>query len=252
MTPEAWFAAIDPEPLIQDVQGEAPRYYPQSQITSNRLRLFACAAARQAWYLLSSDARSAIQASERFAQGRATLTDLLATALNQLNQLISATQLALGAAQAATQGLPLNRYAMNLHLSQPGNYLFAPHAARLAARAVATHKIGFAPPGQPTPEWHAAWTAAFDAVRATQVDYFRDIFPPPQYKATRNPQWITSTVLALAQQMDDSGDYSAVPILADALQDAGCEDETLLSGCRTHGNSHVRGNWVVEMVLERI
>jgi hypothetical protein len=51
--------------------------------------------------------------------------------------------------------------------------------------------------------------------------------------------------------MDETGDFSAIPILADALQDAGCEDETLLKCCRTSGNNHVRGNWVVELILER-
>ena len=59
-------------------------------------------------------------------------------------------------------------------------------------------------------------------------------------------------MLALAQQMDETGDFSAIPILADALQDAGCEDEMLLNSCRTPENNHVRGNWVVELILARI
>src|SRR5579872_1220760 len=208
MTPEAWFAAIDPKQFLIDVQGESGRS-PQSPLTARRLRLFACATARLVWEMLSSEARSAIQASERFALGRATLTDLMATELRSQNPLITASQLALGAAQAASTGLPLNRYATHFQVNQSGAYLFAPHTALFAARALATRKIGVAPPGRPTtPEWHKAWNAAFAAVRAIQADYFRDIFPPPHYRPKRNPQWITSTVVALAQQMDESGDFS--------------------------------------------
>jgi hypothetical protein len=60
--------------------------------------------------------------------------------------------------------------------------------------------------------------------------------------------WRTATAMALARQIDESGDFSAMPILADALQDAGCEDEHILKHCRGSG-PHVRGCWVVDLVL---
>jgi hypothetical protein len=60
--------------------------------------------------------------------------------------------------------------------------------------------------------------------------------------------WLTTTVVALAQQIDTSGDFSAMPILADALQDAGCDNEEVLGHCRGPG-PHVRGCWVVVLVL---
>jgi len=63
-----------------------------------------------------------------------------------------------------------------------------------------------------------------------------------------NPGWRTSTVLTLARQMYDSRDFSPMPILADALQDAGCEDEAVLSHCRGK-EPHVRGCWVVDLLL---
>jgi hypothetical protein len=63
-------------------------------------------------------------------------------------------------------------------------------------------------------------------------------------KIVINPAWLTSTVLALARQMYDSRDFSAMPILADALQDAGCDNEDILKHCRGPG-PHVRGCWVL-------
>jgi hypothetical protein len=57
-----------------------------------------------------------------------------------------------------------------------------------------------------------------------------------------------STVVALAKQMYESSDFSAMPILADALQDAGCDIEAVLSHCRGL-EPHVRGCWVVDLVL---
>ena len=56
------------------------------------------------------------------------------------------------------------------------------------------------------------------------------------------------TAVALARQMYESRDFSAMPILADALQDAGCDNEDILSHCRSDG-PHVRGCWVVDLVL---
>jgi hypothetical protein len=44
-------------------------------------------------------------------------------------------------------------------------------------------------------------------------------------------------------------EFSAMPILADALQDAGCEDDTILGHCRDPQFTHVRGCWVVDLVL---
>lgn len=250
MTPKAWFAAIDPSPLLAAIRADQAMIGQQLRVRTRRLRLFACAAARQVWHMLSADACSAILASERYAEGRATLTDLVASAIPRQIVSVTASQMAQEAASAASyvgvamSGPPGNQPSMSLHT--------ATNAAISAARAIATREIGPAPPGRPTtPEWHKTWTAAFASARAVQAEYIRDIFPPPQYIPTRDPRWITSTVLALARQMDESGDFSTVPILADALQDAGCEDDRLLSSCRTSRNNHVRGNWIVDLILER-
>lgn len=60
--------------------------------------------------------------------------------------------------------------------------------------------------------------------------------------------WLTSTVQALARQMYDSRDFSPMPILADALQDADCDNADMLSHCRLPGE-HFRGCWVVDLLL---
>ena len=62
------------------------------------------------------------------------------------------------------------------------------------------------------------------------------------------PAWRTDTALSLARQMYESRDFSAMPILADALQDAGCDSDDILNHCRGPG-PHVRGCWVVDLVL---
>jgi hypothetical protein len=76
----------------------------------------------------------------------------------------------------------------------------------------------------------------------------RCIFGNPFRPVAFNPAWRTDTAIALARQMYDSRDFGAMPILADALQDAGCEDEQVLNHCRDAG-PHARGCWVVDGVL---
>lgn len=88
-----------------------------------------------------------------------------------------------------------------------------------------------------------------DTELAAQADLVRDIFGNPFLKPPKfDKRWRTSTVLALAQQMYESREFSAMPILADALQDAGCENPDILNHCRDTSLTHVRGCWVVDLV----
>ena len=68
----------------------------------------------------------------------------------------------------------------------------------------------------------------------------RDIFGNPFRPATFERERRTSTAVALSKQMYDSRDFSAMPILADALQDAGCENDDILNHCQGSG-PHIRG-----------
>jgi len=76
----------------------------------------------------------------------------------------------------------------------------------------------------------------------------RCIFGNPFRPVTFSPEWRTSTAIMMAQGMYESRDFGAMPILADALQDAGCDNDDVLTHCRGTG-PHVRGCWVVDLVL---
>lgn len=78
--------------------------------------------------------------------------------------------------------------------------------------------------------------------------WIRDIFGNPFRPISFDPSWRTSTAVAIAQSMYDSRDFGPMPLLADALQDAGCEVPEIIDHCRGPG-PHVRGCWVVDSVL---
>jgi len=46
------------------------------------------------------------------------------------------------------------------------------------------------------------------------------------------PGWRTSTVLAMGKAVVETGNPDALPVLADALEEAGCDDKQLLAFCR--------------------
>jgi hypothetical protein len=73
------------------------------------------------------------------------------------------------------------------------------------------------------------------------------IAPNPEV-ARFEPAWRTSTVVAIAKDIAAEGTFGAMPILADALQDAGCDNTLLLDHCR-HGTGHTKGCWVLSQVL---
>jgi hypothetical protein len=87
------------------------------------------------------------------------------------------------------------------------------------------------------------------AERARHTALLRDIFGNPFRPVAFSPAWRTDTAVSLARGMYDSREFAAMPILADALQDAGCEDEQILHHCRDANQVHVRGCWVCDLVL---
>jgi len=102
---------------------------------------------------------------------------------------------------------------------------------------------------------NARYNKALEATQLTelaaQTELIRCIFGNPFRPVAFDPAWRTDTAVALARQMYESREFSALPILADALQDAGCDNEDVLNHCREPG-THVRGCWVVDLVLGKV
>jgi hypothetical protein len=113
--------------------------------------------------------------------------------------------------------------------------------------------------------FESAWIAAYDgAVRTLekrptsekkqqavqfQLATLHDVFGNPFRSVSAEPTWLTSDVRALARGIYDEKAFDRMPILADALQDAGCNNDEVLAHCRDANQVHVRGCWVVDLVL---
>ena len=78
--------------------------------------------------------------------------------------------------------------------------------------------------------------------------FVRCIFGSPFHHVAVDPAWRTATVTSLAQAIYADRAFDCLPILADALEDAGCTSRDILDHCRQPGE-HVRGCWVVDLVL---
>jgi hypothetical protein len=79
----------------------------------------------------------------------------------------------------------------------------------------------------------------------------RDLLGNPLRPVSFGPLWHSDTAVSLARRIYETRDFSAMPILADALQDAGCDNDDVLSHCRGPHEAHVRGCWVVDSLLEK-
>jgi hypothetical protein len=80
----------------------------------------------------------------------------------------------------------------------------------------------------------------------------REIFGPLPFRSlTLDPAWLTwhdGLLVSMAQRMYDSRDFTDMPILADALEESGCSNQDILAHCRS-GGEHVRGCWVIDLLL---
>lgn len=186
-----------------------------ARVTERKSRLLACACCRLLGKFIEHPAAAqAIDAVERYADGVATAAEVAAAAV---------------AARAAAkrQTSEIRRVAI------------------MATVWAAEDRITIARTGECVRcVAHEGLPAGWPEQSALLCDVFGNPFRPVVF----SPSWRTSTVVALARQMYESRDFSAMPILADALQDAGCADAEVLAHCRGAG-PHVRGCWVVDLTL---
>src|SRR5262249_34236984 len=112
--------------------------------------------------------------------------------------------------------------------------------------------------GDPLAAVHAA-TYSLAAVQmeawreelAIQCDLVRCLFGNPFHPSRLETTWLRherGAVVNLARVIHDEARFADLPILADALEDAGCTDEQLLNHCREPG-VHARGCWAVDLLL---
>ena len=78
----------------------------------------------------------------------------------------------------------------------------------------------------------------------------RDLIANPFVSIEWKPDWGTSTVLDLARTIYDRRAFELMPILSDALLDAGCDHQMIQEHCRC-GRPHARGCWVLDVILGR-
>jgi hypothetical protein len=96
---------------------------------------------------------------------------------------------------------------------------------------------------------HHLFMKAWDSIPSqSQVLLLHDLFGNPFRPITLDPSWLTCTVVSLAQVVYDERKFDQLPILADALEEAGCNNAEILNHCRGPG-PHSRGCWAVDAIL---
>lgn len=189
-------------------------------------RLFACACCRRLWgYLIDKRSRAAVEAAEQFADG-----------------LIGRESLD-RAREAAIRAHPIHAPDVIVDWTPED-----------AAECVASPNRDEVFEGAPNRVFGISINLGRRSLRQEereQAELFRDIFINPFRKVKFASHWRTDTAVSLARTMYESRDFSAMPILADALQDAGCDNDDVLNHCRDPKPVHARGCWVVDLVLGR-
>lgn len=225
MTEVEWTACTDPQAMV---------HFLGDRTSDRKLRLFALGCChRFHGLILDERTRAALGVAERMAEGKVDPEEHQA------------------AYEAATEAA---EYAHENRLAAEQEHPAGSPELEEAVRAASLAEMG---------EWVLAdgWGAA---ERAACLDWdqtqhrprhgfepalLRCIFGPLRLRSIIiDASWRAATVNSLAQAIYDERAFDRMPILADALEDAGCANADILGHCRG-GGQHVRGCWVVDLVL---
>jgi hypothetical protein len=189
-------------------------------LPDRKLRLFACACCRRVWKLLVDErSRKAVEVGEAFA-----------------NEAVEERELEAAGKAAHVAAAELS------HVSYD--------EAAFAASFCATVKTSLLPAAS---RRVLAAVEQKDQERAVQATILRDIVGNPFHPTRINPDWLVfngCTIAEIALAIYENQSYERLPILADALEDAGCSDSVILLHCR-NDEHHWRGCWVVDLLLDR-
>ena len=218
MTEVEWLTASDPMPMLGFLRGN---------VSDRRLRLLVVACCRRIWDGLKDvRSRTAVDVAERFADGGASADELLAAydaAYVAVDDCLEYSAFSEDQANAAC-------------LSAAANVDEVVEAYDPFPGYAALHAIGYAIDG------------LLGDCKLKQAALVRDIFGNPFRLVAFDPRWRTADAVGLARGIYDERAFDRLPLLADALMDAGCAGEQVLEHCRSEG-PHVRGCWVVDLVL---
>jgi hypothetical protein len=89
-----------------------------------------------------------------------------------------------------------------------------------------------------------------EVVHQVMIGLVHEVFGNPFRPVSLDPIWQTSTVKSIARAIYEEYGFDRMPILADALEDAGCDDTDILNHCRSEG-PHTRGCWVIDLLLDK-
>lgn len=227
MTEKKWRDSVDPQPMLECLPDKA---------SERKLRLLAVACGRRIWHLLpDKHSRRAIQAAEAYADGLMSVEERQST-WDAAFQVLLRSLSALSPDSTSTgRSHPLT-----------GDEIAAWAASRAIHRSC----------NVTSQTWQQVrdavlmieGTSAAKTEAKAMASLLREIFGNPFRCVAVDPAWRTSTVICLAETIYDECRFTAVPILADALEDAGCTNQDILEHCRS-GAGHVRGCWVVDQVL---
>jgi hypothetical protein len=160
--------------------------------------------------------RQAVVVAERYADGLASQVELSAAA-DQIFQLMRSPSS--WSAQMAAFHVAANRYKDASSWTR-----------MVVQKAIDGGQIGFQNEGH------------------FQVGILKDIFGNPFRRVNFNLSWRSPTSLALATGIYLEKAFDRLPILADSLLDAGCENDDILNHFRQPGE-HCRGCWALDLVL---
>jgi hypothetical protein len=252
MTEPEWFTCVDPEEMLGFLAGKA---------SERKLRLVAAACCRRIWDLLTDDrSRDGVEAAERFADGLLTPEELDAARDNadsaefSLRQTILMTQAKMDFRSPWGHLEVLAKHMASLAAARSAGALPTPprrpllESAEFAAQAKSLAPEAAAGAGS---------AAARKAERAAQGDLMREIVGNPFRPVDLPSAWLSPTVTGLAAAAYEARDLPAgrldnvrLAVLADALEEAGCDHIGMLNHCRQAG-AHVRGCWVVDLLLRK-
>jgi len=239
MDEREWLTGADINEMVSHLETQFRMH--RTKKGQRRLRLFTCACCRLVFDIMTDErARQAVFLSERYADGEVSKAEMKEAHLRQAKKFgrvlnISHRQTAADWAHAATISL--------LYPSGSGGAVFATQYARMAAECLGRGGPSYLPDFGPG-----------TASAKRQANLLRDVFGNPFHPVTVDRSilaWNDGTVPRLAESIYQERAFERLSILADALEEAGCTDATILSHCREPGE-HIRGCWVVDLVLERV